>query len=236
MALKSSLISYWKCDEASGNLLDAHGSNELTDTNTVTSDTGKINDARQFTAANSEYFTIADNASISTGDIDFTFAAWVYLDSKAANRRIIAKTDNGSNTEYQLTYRQSVDRFDFYIANGTIGVEANNLGSPSTATWYFIVAWHDSVANTMNIQVNNGTADSGATGGTGPTDTAQDLQVGRLASEYMDGRIDEIAFWKRTLSDSERTQLYNGGSGLSYDVWDRSTGNPLMFSGGLAIG
>ena len=72
MALTDSLISYWKLDEASGNATDSHGTNTLTDTNTVTSVAGKINTARYFTNANTEFFTLADNASLSTGDIDFT--------------------------------------------------------------------------------------------------------------------------------------------------------------------
>lgn len=220
MALKTSLISYWKLEEASGNRADSHGSNTLTDNNTVTQATGKIGNAGQFTSASSEYLNSTDNASLSTGDIDFTFATWVYLDTKGANRRILAKTNNVASSEYILTYRSATDRFDFTIADGAIQADANNLGSPSATTWYFIVCWHDSVANTLNIQVNNGTADSSATGGTAPSDTAFDFQIGRTAGEYMNGRIDDTAFWKRTLTAAEKTQLYNSGNGYSYSLWD----------------
>ncbi len=37
--------------------------------------------ARQYTAANTEFHSIADNASLSTGDIDFMIGGWIYLDS-----------------------------------------------------------------------------------------------------------------------------------------------------------
>jgi len=219
MALKTNLISHWKCDETSGDLLDGHGSNNLTDTNTVTGAAGKVGTARQFTAANSEYFTINDNASLSTGDIDFTIAMWIYLDSTTGDRRFFSKTDN-TDSEYNLFYRNSTDRIQFDINSGSIAVAGDTLGSPADATWYFVVAWHDSVADTVNIQINNGTVDSAATANVGPSDTAFALQIGRLGTAYMDGRLDEIAFWKRTLSAAERTQLYNGGNGLAFNLWD----------------
>ena len=37
--------------------------------------------AAQFTAANSEYLSRADNAALSMGDIDFTIETWVYMDT-----------------------------------------------------------------------------------------------------------------------------------------------------------
>ena len=43
--------------------------------------------AGQFTAANSEYLSHAHNSDLSTGDIDFTFAVWVYADSLLAAGR-----------------------------------------------------------------------------------------------------------------------------------------------------
>ena len=57
----------WRLDEVSGSGLDSFGANTLTDNFTVTSSTGLVFPlARQFTAANSEYLSIADNAGTST--------------------------------------------------------------------------------------------------------------------------------------------------------------------------
>ena len=74
--LTTSLIAHWNLDEASGTRVDAKGGNDLTDNNTVTQATGIVSNAGQFTAANSEYLSIADNAALSTGDIDFTIPLW----------------------------------------------------------------------------------------------------------------------------------------------------------------
>ena len=52
--LNTSIVAYYKQDEASGIAIDEVGSNDLTDNATVTSNTGKVGTARQYTAANLE--------------------------------------------------------------------------------------------------------------------------------------------------------------------------------------
>lgn len=225
MALTDSLVSYWKCDEASGNLLDAHGTNELTDTNSVGAGTGKINNGRDFESGSSQYFTLADNVSISVADIDFACALWVKLESKAAAQTLVSHWDGPSNQRsWRIEYDSATDRFIFVVSsNGTGGanqviVTANNLGSPSTGSWYYIVAWHDSVANTVNIQGNNGTVDS-ASWSAGVHNSTAGFKIGAINAtpgQFTDAVLDEIGFWKRVPTAGERTQLYNSGNGLAY--------------------
>jgi hypothetical protein len=109
-------------------------------------------------------------------------------------------------------------------AAANVFLDDTALGSPLATTWYYVVAWHDSTANTINIQINNGTPTSlshtlgvyasgtglfsiGSTGGT---------------AAYMNGRIDEVSFWKRILTADERMTLYNSGNGLAYPFSVRS--------------
>ena len=83
--LKQGLVGAWPLDEASGNRRDVSGlGNTLIDNATVTGNPGPsiyIPLASQFTAANSEYLSIADNALLSMGDIEFTIACFFYADS-----------------------------------------------------------------------------------------------------------------------------------------------------------
>jgi hypothetical protein len=221
LALNDGLTAFWKLEEVSGTRVDSFGTNHLSDFNTVTQAVGKIGNAAQFTKANGEYLFIADNSDVSTGDIDFTIAVWVYLDSKPVNQMDII-TKRGASvgvTEYILRYEGSaIDRFTFWIGGPTfISVTANNFGVPSLSTWYFIVAWHDAAANTINIRVNNGTADSVTTGGQVVPDTSSELRIGSDQSglgDYWDGRIDAVGFWKRVLTADEQTDLYNNNNGL----------------------
>lgn len=224
MALSDNLISYWKLDEASGTRNDSvvASANNLTDNNTVTQAAGKISNAAQFTIANSEYLSCVSNASLVTGDIDFTVACWVYLDAKTTRQTFVSKSSGATPTtdEYYIDYSDATNRFRFVIGGTAYTVAtADVLGSPTAATWYYIIAWHDSVANTINIQVNNGSANSLSTGIKFPPTTANVFTIGRYSADtplYMGGRIDEVGFWKRVLTTQEKTDLYNSGNGYTY--------------------
>lgn len=220
MALADNLISYWSLEEASGTRIDAvvASANDLTDNNTVTQNTGKIANCAQFTSANSEYLSIADNASLSTGDIDFTWTAWVYLDSLSKYHMAVTKgTDAGvaANFEYSL-YVSDINRPVFSVANTGIGTATWGSGL-SVSTWYFLTGYHDSAANVVGIVVDAGTPVTTSYSG-GSKDSALGFNIGRdgIAGRYVNGRIDEVGFWKRVLTSGERTQLYNAGAGMSY--------------------
>lgn len=218
-ALLTSLISHWKLDELSGARADSYGSNNLTDNNTVTQAVGKISYGAQFTRANSEYLSKTDNASLPKGDIAFEFTAWVYLDTKSANMAILAQNSD-TQPGYQLYYDSAADRFKFLVSftdTTTATVTANNAGAPSVGTWYFILAAHDPVTDALYIKVNNGTADSQATGGKIPTSPTTSFTIGRdnfpAFENYWNGRIDEVSYWQRLLTVGEQTEIYNAGAG-----------------------
>jgi len=217
--LNTGLVAYWKMDEASGTRADDQGSNDLTDNNTVTSNTGKIGNAGQFTAANSEYLSLADNADLSTGDIDFTFAMWVYGDTLASGadfRGIISKWE-GSNQEYILQNNGVTSRLIWSVGSSgsnRTDLTASSFGAPSTSTWYFIVCGHDAANDQIFISVNDGTVDTASHSG-GVFNGASAFEIGhhQQGFQYWDGRVDEVGFWKKKLSAAEITELYNAGAG-----------------------
>ncbi|MDA2916757.1 LamG domain-containing protein [Nitrospinae bacterium AH_259_B05_G02_I21] len=219
----TNLKGHWRLNEASGTRVDAHSTNDLTDNNTVTQAAGKIGNAAQFTRANSEYLSRADNADLSLGaDQDFTITAWVYLDIKTVNLSVIAKRAGGANTvEYQIKYETTPDRLMLKISDGASNQteNADNFGAVSTGAWIFVVAWHDATADTINIQVNNGTVDSAAWAN-GTQDTGNAFLIGAENSpspeNHWDGRIDSPSFFKRVLTAQERTDLWSGGNGIDY--------------------
>lgn len=225
MSLLTNLVAYWKLEEASGTRDDSHGSNDLADNNTVTQAAGKVGNAGQFVRANTEYLSIADNAEVSAGNIDWTLSAWVYLDSKPASVMIAVGKDSNvaGNREYVLDWFNTNDRFRFVVFNAagaTKIAEANNFGAPTTATWYHLIGWNDATADTVNLAVNDGTADSTSTAAFTPNNAAAEFRIGARvfvgAVNPWDGRLDEVGLWKRVLTAAERTQLYNAGAGLAY--------------------
>lgn len=222
--LANDLKAFYKLDEASGNAVDVVSGYDLTDNNTVTSATGVIGNARSFDDANTEYLSVSSNSDFSTGDVAFFISLWVYLDDVASSYSFVSKWNSSSNSrEYDIQYNQPSNVFRFRISdNGTGGgnvheVEATSFGGPSTSTWTFVCAWHDPDANTINIQINDGTVDSTSHSG-GVHAGSADFQIGRLASggaEY-DGRIDSVGFWRRIPDAQERALLYNNGNGAEF--------------------
>jgi hypothetical protein len=220
-SLYSGLSAYWPLYEASGTRSAANNTLfDLADHNTCGQSAGRVLSAAHFTAASSQWLDVADNAALRGGNRDFTFQAWVYADSFVSSFPIIFSKDaSGSNSEYDLIYLSS--RFTFLLYNGVatqVGSAVNNtLGAPSTATWYHILCWHDSVAAKVFIRTNDAFEDSAATTGTAGTGT-QATQIGRNggAGVFWDGRICEVAFWTRLLVPQEKTYLYNNGFGRGY--------------------
>ena len=176
--------------------------------------------ARDLEASDSEYFAIADNAALSTGDIDFSVAIFVKSEALAGTDDIIGKGQyTGSTREWKLAYTSS--RFNFFVStNGqaTIGIAADTLGEPSDGQWYFIVAWHDASANTINIQIDGGAVDSAATSGSAPSDRTGKFFAGiedTVYAQYWDGLIARPLFAKRVWTAAERTALFASGNGLN---------------------
>lgn len=224
-SLLTSLISYWPMEEASGDAIDAHGSNDLTDTNTVGSAAGIISNARDFEASNTEYFTIADNTDLSAGDIDFTIQIWAHAETLASFPVLVRKGGFESDPEYVLFYNTTASRMVFGTASTGNGINytevaANNFGAMSTSTWYCVHAWHDSVNNQLGIAINAGTPNT-LSYSVGVYDGPGAFELGASSPQalYWDGLLDEAAFWKRVLTSDERTDLYNSGAGRPYSYF-----------------
>lgn len=221
ITLTNDFIAGWEFENAGALGTDSYV-NTLTLTNSGTTQVaGQVGFAAQCLAAGPQYLYRASEALLQTGDISFTFAAWLYLDSKGAFRFAIAKDNSavGADREYALYYDSTLDRLRFAVfrAGPTLVVQsADALGSPALTTWYWVVGWHDAGADTVNIQVNNGTVNSSATGGALQAAGAAEFRIGdRQGSTSLpwNGRVDQVMFWKRTLTSDERTWLYNSGSG-----------------------
>jgi hypothetical protein len=209
------LVSCWDLDEASGSRADAWSTNDLTDNNTVGSTTGIINDAADFVTANTEWLSIADNAEMSLGtDSAFTIAAWAYPTIEAS----MVVVDKGPSSTQQRNHEFIVrfnNIFIFEVGDGS-SFGTVSTGAVPDNNWYFLIAWHNPVSDTVNLQVNNGTVFSGSWGN-GTRNSSGSFVLGRFGDAnnlYWNGRIDQVAYWKGVLvSEADRTWLYNSGAG-----------------------
>jgi hypothetical protein len=219
-SLFSGLVDYWPGYEASGSLQSALGRNNLTDVNTVTSAQGRVVAARQYVKANTEKHTLASNSDVQTGDIDFSFVQWLYLDSTTAVASVHKINAAGTEYEYGLIYNPATGRFEWYISNtGTAwntSVQASSFGAPSTGTWYMLYVDHDSVNNLIGIMVNAGVKNTTAWSSGVRAGTGVFVIGGWDGPDTWDGRICESGMWKRCLTYREIQYLYNNGLGRTY--------------------
>lgn len=222
-SLLTDLISYWTLDEASGTRFDSHGSNDLTDNNTVTSAAGKLGDAAQFTVANGEYLSVADNASLDLTTA-MTLAGWVYADS-LISAYIASKWDYGTNGAWG--FKMQSGPLQAYITD-SLGDVGSNVGEGSTSlsvsTWYHVALVYDGTqtgnANRLKLYVNGAAETVSFSGAIAASlqNSSADLRLGRLGAvdQNWDGRMDEFGLWGRALSEDEVDELYGSGTPPAY--------------------
>jgi hypothetical protein len=71
-AKAASVVAAYALDEASGNAVEQVNGYDATETGgTIASAAGKLGNARDFEAVDTEWFQRADNADLSVGNIDF---------------------------------------------------------------------------------------------------------------------------------------------------------------------
>lgn len=225
--LLTDLVAYWKLDETSGNRLDSHGSNTLTDNGSVGSTTGKQGNAVDIDGATAT-LSVASNSALQLPG-DWTISVWVYphvVDAAIAGEvpyfpYVLGKDDN-TDRNYAIRF------FDTLDASPTIEAAVGTSSgfqrlawsaSVSANTWYHIVTWYVSATTTLYLSVNNGTPVSTVLTGTLTVGNAS-LIFGKrgdsTSGSLYDGLVDEPGIWKRVLSSNERTALYNSGVGVTY--------------------
>ncbi len=213
----TNLESWWTLNEESGQRNDSRGSNHLADINTVLFGAGKIGNAADFdNPGNNERLRVADNPSLSFADEGFTLGTWVKLESKTAAMRIMDKWEDGKK-EYIL--RWNPNRFGFIISSNGVAAQeiiALSAGTPDTGTWYFLMCWHDPVANRIYIQVDNGVIDSVGYSDGCNDNTSGFTLGGAWNAGQLNGMLDESFIYRRVLDADNREFLYNSGAGRTY--------------------
>lgn len=221
--LPTNLVAYWEMDETSGSRADNPGTNDLTDNNTVGYGTGMFGNAAYFVHANDEYLSRSDNAnlSIADGNTSFSFAFWLKLDQAQNSGDVWDVIAKAYSYPSEVAYRIYLvsNKIRFHVSRSDRPEEFNLVSSSQLAAgnWYWCCAWYDASADKMYIQINNNTPDELANS-YGSYDDITPFQVGRSSSgSALQGYVDELGFWKKALSSSERSALYNNGAGIPYD-------------------
>jgi len=216
------LTAYWKM-EATGanNRLDSVGSNDAVPSATPGTRAGINNNACDFVPGSSQYLTVPDSADIkpTTG---MAVSLWVYMDDTGTDRGIFYKEEETAWGGCYRLVRQSGGSTEWMVR------QSDNTNKTVLVADTLDGAWHHVVVMACdgflrfyidNVEVGTPTAYDD----TVDQDTTV-LDIGRHsgAGYYMDGGIDEMAFWKNiTFAGGTETAdreafvaaLYNSGVG-----------------------
>lgn len=233
MALRDSMVSWWELNETSGTRNDSHGTNHLTDNNTVLYATGVQGNGADFEDANSEYLNIADGSQSGldlTGDRSFSL--WVKPETTPTGGAGMAFFYKwaASQQQYGMIYVDVAGtkkiRFIGYQTCGGSNINYDfTTGALSTSAMTHVVLRFDAVGHasgdgTAELWINGvsqGTVTSASfTGGQNCTGTFSLSSLGSGIQWYWDGIMDEVGVWSKWLSDAEISELYNSGAGLTY--------------------
>lgn len=221
--LLNGLIAHWRFDEASGDRVDAHSTNDLPQFNTITNTSSAIiTNAADLVKANSEYLFIDASGhdwAFSTNQA-FTVSFWIYWDDTTS---FTSPVDYGTSTA-TLNFRWRVNSSQFQLMVKDSTGSQQTLDGPSgisTATWYYVVLWHDPDEDEIGMRVDSTDYSQAHTDGTDGHSGTQGIRFGYLQNTaYFDGRFDSASFWDRVLTSAERDLIYNAGSGLDYDQFE----------------
>jgi len=217
-ALTDNLISYWSLDD----LTDEVTTNDLTNNNSATFTTGKIDNGVDLESGSSQYLSITD-ASQTGLDItgDMSINVWVKFESHGGFDAICSKWGTSGQASFIFGYDPGGSKLRFwYNDSGSNDRKAEVSWSPDLATWYHIVMVFDASAHSTEMFVNGSSIGSGDGTGTSIFSGTSPFNVGSRGTIYylFDGLIDELGIWDRLLTTSEVISLYGGGNGLAYPL------------------
>lgn len=208
-ALANNVAAY-KFEEGTGQIRkDATGrGNDLSDESNVGRTAGLINYAANFDGVDDYLYSFWKPDFQVDGD--FTLAFWFYPTGSGA-MPLVNKRDS-ENFEYWMY----IDGGDIFAGMGIDEVIVMTDGVASNA-WNLVILSYHAGTNEVHMQLNNGEDLSGSAGPLSLTGDAE-FQLGQAdyTSGRFEGRMDALNIWKRILSTTERSNLFNSGAGLEY--------------------
>jgi len=208
-------------DDISGN------GNNGTNNGATTGATGKINEGFDLNGTTDWI----DSISKAWSTNELAFVIWFNADALSANMTLwgyafgsggdILSLRTNSSGQLNLSVRVNGGSDTFVTA-----------GSLSTGTWYQAIV-NLNASNVAELFLDNSSL--GTTTKTGNL-ASHDIDVGRRANtgnQYFNGKLDEFAIYDHVLNSSDRSSLYNGGSGNNPYATTGTTSNSISYGGGL---
>jgi len=222
--LLNNLYAYWELNN--NTWTDSSQNNyTLTNINNVTNSTGIINNGASFSGVkngndNTSGNYLTNSAFNLEGQSAISISVWVNLNDVSVNQSLLGQfTGFGPAGSWWLGLfgtNQATPGFVFILNNNNQIISSI---APMINTWYHIAATYD--GSQIKLYINGNLENSLNISGTLNTySPKRELQIGwdNSQGDFLNGKLDEIGIWTRSLSQFEISDLYNFGLGLTYPL------------------
>ena len=214
--------AFYKCNEASGDIIDQEGSNDMSNTGASYGETGHgtLGDALGFDG--SDFCTVTASKTFSA----FTIQAWAKSGTgmDSGGGMVNMQTTGGTLRNF---IRRNGTTNDTMVEIGGRGMFLQPGANDLDTDWHhYIFTWSDS-DDTIEFWIDG--VSQGTDTGTSGTLSIETFEFGRenkSISQAWGGAIQQVGFWDVRLSDTEIGELWNSGDGLAYPFTSDVTISP----------
>lgn len=203
------LIGWWRLN-TNGDLTDysSYG-NSMTNNGATWSADGKYGGSYYFDAA-TDYMLATDADLNITATDEYSFSVWVKPSSTSYNRILHLGTDGSSGSYMGFLTGGPGQTVEYAMRQNWVGdwKGVTSVATISSSTWNHIVLTSDGI--NLKIYINGSLSNTQALGAFTNYTATFNLSIGKdIWSNYFEGYIDDVQFYKRTLSAGEISSLYN---------------------------
>lgn len=165
-----------------------------------------------------DLLNITSNSDLVIGDGSYTWCFYMEADDVTSLQRIMFKND-GTPAPYNGYYamiQNGTFRFAVTDADDSVAAYVDDTGY-SVDTWYHITVVRNKTTGKLILYVDGEYVEQTDDISDNVSGT-DDVMIGgrKSTSEYFDGKLDDIRFYNRALSQAEIRAIYNSGNGTAY--------------------
>lgn len=225
MAILDGILSAWRLEDTSGNLVDAVGSNDLTATDVTYSVTGKVGNCVTFSGVSTSkgIITNANQVNLNVPSTeDRTFAFWFKTSSGAAAVMLDKRSPSDSPAGALQHYIFPTGALEiFFVADSGTSVTLDSTTTGlNDGNWHLVITTFTRTGTGLRLYIDNvedANSPKSASGlGAVASSGSFTLGCSNFSAAYQyTGALDEVIIWNRVITAGERTTLWNGGAGTN---------------------
>ena len=206
------LVSYYKLDETTGSVIDSIGGNNGTNNGMTRGVSGKLGNCYKGNGTgwvNLNWKGEQAGGLYCESNRQFSLSFWLnHFSSTDVGQYISRATNTSADRTFHFAY--NAGRFSIFAR----GALSDYLNIPINQWVFITVTWNGTAA----ILYVNGLFSQLLNVGIAPENINQNINIASRTDGLFilqNGLIDDVGFWDKPLNQTEITQLYNNGNGIT---------------------